>query len=219
MGTLTGPEPKGWAGWGIDLSSNNTLRPEDWRWLAEHHASFAILRASNGSTPDSRFRAHARSATGVGFTVGAYLRLLPERLAPVADQVAALVQAGTAVHASMWAIDIEPGPTPPGATKPTWTWLRSDAVITTLRRALWLTYQRTSVRPMIYTYLDFWTHWKLSGSPALAPYPLWAARYDRTKTVEALTAEFARRPVIWQYGGGWVDGVATSPKIDKNVVL
>lgn len=211
--SLRGPVPTGWPAWFIDLSEHNSLKRNHWQYLEDHGCAAVMLRAANGTELDTVFHDHAGWAIRHHIAVGAYLFLRPAAVAPIRAQIDALLGQVRALPVPVWniAIDVEDG-----KGRPRWTMADTPGRVT--RQAVWMTYLATKRRPWVYTYRSFWTQW-LAGERLLDAYPLWAARFDRTYTLERLTAEFGRRPIAWQYGGGWVDGLETSPKIDKNVML
>lgn len=209
-GVIKGPVPTGWPGWFVDLSQHNTLRPRDWAYLEANGCKGVMLRACDGATPDSAFRDHAGWAMRHHVAVGAYLFLRPGAVRP---QIDALLAAVRALPIPIWhiAVDVEDG-----KGRPRWT--ADDLPGGRTRQAVWSIFRATGRRPWVYTYLSFWRQW-LAGERMLDPYPLWAARYDRTLTPEQLEQQFGRPIVAWQYGGGPVDGKEGSPVIDKNVML
>ena len=212
-GTLTGPVPRGWPGWFVDLSEHNALKRNHWQYLEDNGCEAVMLRAANGTEPDTAFHDHAGWAIRHHMRVGAYLFLRPATVAPIRAQVDTLLAAVRSLPVPVWhiAVDVENG-----KGRPPWT--AADLPGRCTRQAVWLLYTATRARPWVYTYRSFWQQW-LAGERMLDPYPLWAARYDKTYTPERLTAEFGRKPIAWQVGGGPVDGLKGSPVIDKNVRL
>lgn len=210
MGTITGPEPKNWPSWGIDLSSHNSLTVQHWDWLGKHDCAFAVLRATNGKTPDEKFDHHVFAAETCGLKVGGYMTLRPDREVPVAEQVDTFLVQMEAVTHRPWcyAVDIE------GA------WDAADKPSSALFEAVTRILTRTGRRPLMYTYASFWKTW-LSRHVGLRAFPLWGAWYPTTRPGERSFAEveqrFGRSVQVWQYGGGELDGQPGSPKIDKNV--
>lgn len=221
MINLAGPVPSGAAEWGVDVSDYNALSPAEYRWIASHGASFAMIRAYDGGTgEDDRCDEHVQAFSALGVEPGLYMFLRPAKVTPLHLQLEGFVgmvrRHASSMPRMLIAIDIEDG----RKRKP---WTAEDKPLLCLRYMAWRLQKEFGTRPFLYYNLSFGKQWKLHTDGSLMRYPLWAARWpkraDRTDiTLDQVTKEFGRRPAIWQVGGSGKSVPKPIPReLDKNV--
>jgi len=166
---------------GLDCASVDKNKNPNWgRAKAEGPLSFALLRASYGRTPDSRFAHDWPEIKMAGLTRGAYLFLrFPKRgreAPPDPDvQAQALVDTVGALDRTDFpvTIDVE---FPDGGRVD--TGMTSAQALDWVRAAWKVAHDAYGVAPMLYTSARVWRE-DLNNAPApdLAESPMWLARY------------------------------------------
>lgn len=181
------------------------------RMAREHGLGFCVIKATEGDKRQaSALRSpsyHARrdAAMAAGLHVGAYHFAHPDGKARDAIGEARKFVG----HAGRWAM---------GDMPPTLDFEDSEGEAGTMTPAARIAWalaclqeieQLAGVRPMLYTYKDYWAS-KLARTLALAGYPLWWAEYNG-KTSPSLVTSWPW--VLWQHTGHgrlpWAPGVGS----------
>lgn len=138
----------------------------DWAAVKNSGISFAIARASYGTSPDEYFDANWSEMKSVGLVRGAYQYFLPDE--------DAIAQADFMIAAMG---DLGPGDLPPVIDVES-AFGQSAATIES-KVGQWLAHVEaaTGRKPMIYTGKYFWQDY-VGGSDAFVDYPLWIPNYS-----------------------------------------
>lgn len=182
---------------GIDIS--HYQGEVDWKELAYAGGhDFVFIKATEGrSLRDKNFDHNWSSAKRAGLRRGAYHFFRPE----VAPETQASLFIAT--------VDLQPGDFPPVLDVEKSGHLNSEQLVTAINAWSEVVELRYGVRPIIYTGQNFYNRY-LAGK--IDDYPLWLARYDRSRPVTACGRPYQ----FWQYSDeGESKGVVGA--IDQNV--
>ncbi|MBB4080824.1 lysozyme [Lewinella aquimaris] len=183
---------------GIDVSRYQGVI--DWDSVATAGHDFAFIKASEGwNHRDLAFRANWMEAGRVGMRRGAYHFFLPHT--SIERQLSNYIDL----------VKLQPGDLPPVLDVESRGDLTGPELVTHVRGWLELAEAHYSVKPILYTGLNFYNR-NLAGQ--FDDYPLWLARYDDREPVTVCGREFQ----FWQFTDG-----AQSPgivgRVDQNVFL
>lgn len=162
--------------WGPDVSSYQHPRGAsiDWQAVRSTGASFAIVKASEGTTyRNGFFRADWTGARTAGLVRGAYHFARPAR--PLVASAVAQAKAFVSVAGTT----LEPGALPPILDLEVSGGLRPAELVAWATAWLDTAAQLSGRTPVIYTYPSFWPT-AMGGSRAFGAYPLWLASYSAT---------------------------------------
>lgn len=181
---------------GVDVSHYQNR--VNWDSVAATGVQFAFVKATEGETwQDSFFCKNWEKMRKIGLKRGAYHFLNPS------------LNARLQAENFLQMVDLAPGDLPPVVDIEHKEGVSEAVLIAKLRVWLWTVEQKTGVRPIIYTNLNFYQKW-LAGH--FDRYPLWIARFSTEKPVVAAGNDW----VFWQYANhGRLSGV-TGP-VDFNV--
>lgn len=207
--------PSGYAIRGIDLSSIQTVRGRDgryvdvdWKRVAASGVRFAYCRCGYGNeSPDGSFAVFAAGAEAAGIAVGAYHVGFPIRIAQ--DPGSSPEEQARAHFAASHSQGINPGELPPALdlewpVPGTPEWGRHGCTPEFVRA--WTLAYLAEMRallggrlPVLYDgFPNYWTAIGGSSEPLFAEYPLWRVDYRPRPVTPGPWTEFA----LWQCGGG-----------------
>jgi lysozyme len=181
---------------GIDVSHYQNRVNWDSVWASG--VQFAFVKATEGETwRDSFFCKNWDKLNEIGLKRGAYHFFYPT------------LNAKKQAENFLEMVDLQPGDLPPVVDVETAGDVSRAVLIAKLRIWLWMVEEKTGVRPIIYTNLNFYEKW-LSGQ--FEANPLWIARFSGEKPLLIGKKQWD----FWQYAShGRLSGVAGS--VDFNV--
>lgn len=187
--TVTGPDVSGWQHpYGAAI---------DWTKVRAAGHSFAIIKASEGTTPSSWIASDTAGARAAHLVTGGYAYARPALpISTATAQARALVAALGELHAT--------GTLPPVLDLEDTGGLAPRDLVTWAQQFLETVRTLTGRTPIFYTYRYFWSS-SMASTTALSRYPLWLAAYTSV-TPPAVGGSSAW--ALWQYtSSGSVPGI------------
>lgn len=178
---------------GLDVS--HYQKRIDWASVERDSFAFVFIKASEGQEyKDSLFQLNWKALESSRMRRGAYHFFRPT--------VAPEIQAQNFIEQ----VVLLPGDLPPVLDVEVEDAVEIEVIRSSMRRWLELVEAHYGIRPIVYTYMDFY-HEHLQGQ--FEDYPLWLARYNRKQPVESPW-------LFWQYSNtGTVKGIPE--EVDLNV--
>jgi len=189
---------------GIDVS--HYQGQVDWSAVAAHGASFAMIKASQGTSyTDPMFSTNWTGANAAAVKTGAYHYFMPSE--SFLDQADLLISQLTAV-------DYRPGrDLPPAIDCEEMDGVGSSAFVFALSHLVELVRRKYNVHPLIYTSPDFWI--EQVGNPDFSSCPLWIADY--TGAAQPNLPSTWKSYAIWQCSQtGTVPGIEGHVDLDRS---
>lgn len=185
---------------GIDVSHHQSYI--DWRSVKKMQVdgvklSFAFIKATEGlKRVDKQFKRNWRKAKEAGIIRGAYHFFIPGK--------SGKLQAENFIAS----VKLQPGDLPPVLDIEQLYGTRPATMRKQIKEWLTLVEDYYNVKPIIYTYVNFYTH---HLAEEFNDYPLWAAHY-----AERNTPRIERPWIFWQHSErGRVNGIVS--RVDFNV--
>lgn len=193
--------PKGYTIHGIDVSRHQQLISwEQVKRMKDKDISvrFAFIKATEGSSHvDFFFKRNWRKARENGLTRGAYLFFNPAKNG--AEQA----------HFFLKTVSLQPGDLPPVVDVEKENNIPRQLLVKRLKECLQTLEKETGIRPIIYTYVDFYGQ---NLESEFDNYPLWVAHYVRYFWKPRISRNWS----FWQHSeSGRVNGIRTP--VDFNV--
>lgn len=218
---------------GIDIwAGQGLITPAEWAALKAQGLSYVFVKCLDGLTLDPMFRANAQSAKDAGLYVGAYFvvypwaRAAPEEYADHAALACGLLGAEPGTLPPM--LDLEE-PQPPTAENLHAHGLTPAAIDSWGCEWGLQASKRWAVRPLLYTYPDYYHAAQMAQAPRLAEaFDFMPAEYDHPdrwplETEHPRSYEpWASAPVgrawtFWQWAGGSGLTLPNGRKVDTSI--